>query len=144
MIERIEWKKEYEVGIAEIDAQHKRLIEIAGDLYDTITGDHANYKNRLLNILKSLGSYTVYHFSAEEKLMQQYNYPAADTHKEAHRNFISELSNQLRKFSKDSSEIGTYLYEYIGSWLLMHIAKSDTLFAEFILKKSGYRQNEPK
>ncbi len=137
MIERMEWKKEYELGVQVIDGQHKKLVELAGDLYNALTGDPEQYKLNLAKILKALGNYTIYHFSTEERFMKKYEYPGTEIHKLAHRNFIAELNNQVQKLAKNSIDDGVRFYEYIGSWLLTHIAKSDKLLADYIIKKAG-------
>ena len=142
MIEKIEWKKEYELGVPAIDSQHKKLVELAGDLYAAVTGGPQEYKRNLAKILKALGDYTVYHFSTEEKLMKKYDYLGASTHKIAHRNFIAELNNQVQKLARGSVDDGVQFYNYIGSWLLTHIAKSDKLLADFIIKKEGSAAKE--
>ena len=133
----MEWKKEYEVGVPAIDGQHKKLVELAGNLYAAVTGSADAYKRDLPKILKGLGDYTVYHFTTEEKLMKKYGYPGAETHKLAHRNFIAELNNQVQKLARGSIDDGVQFYEFVGMWLLTHIAKSDKLLADFLIKKAG-------
>ena len=138
MTEKIEWKTEYELGVPQIDEQHKRLVEIAGDLYDALTGDPEKYKANLEGVLEAFGDYTNYHFSTEEALIEEHGYPSLASHKLAHQNFIMELNNQKRKLSKDSSDPiadGFRFYEYVLSWLLTHIAKADRLWADFLAKK---------
>lgn len=136
-IEKLEWKKEYEVGVPAIDTQHKKLVELAGDLYDALMGDPEQYKKNLATLLKALGDYTIYHFSTEEKFMKQYAYSGAEIHKMAHRSFVTELNNQVQKLARNSVADGIQFYEYIGSWLLTHIAKSDKMLADFIIKKES-------
>ena len=137
MPDKLVWKKEYEVGVSVIDEQHKKLVELAGSLYDAVTGDAEAYKRDLAKILKGLGDYTVYHFSTEEKLMKKYGYLGSETHKLAHRNFVAELNNQVKKLARNSIDDGIQFYEFVGQWLLTHIAKSDKLLADFLVKKAG-------
>ena len=136
MADKLEWKKEYEVGVSVIDEQHKKLVELAGSLYTAVTGDAEAYARDLPKILKGLGDYTVYHFSTEEALMKKFGYPGAQTHKLAHRNFVAELNNQVKKLARCSIDDGIQFYEFVGLWLITHIAKSDKLLAEFLVKKA--------
>ena len=138
MAEKVIWKKEYELGVPQIDEQHKRLVEIAGKLYDALNGDAEKYKASFGGILKEFENYTVCHFSAEEALIEKEGYPSLSSHKLAHQNFIMELSNQRRKLSKESADPiadGFRFYDYVLSWLLTHIARADKLWADFIAKK---------
>ena len=138
MAEKAAWKKEYELGIPQIDEQHKKLVEIAGKLYDALNGDAEKYEASFEGILKEFGDYTVYHFSTEEALIEKEGYPSLSSHKLAHQNFIMELNNQNRKLAKESADPiadGFRFYDYVLSWLLTHIAKADRLWADFIAKK---------
>ena len=67
-IKKIEWNDEYLLGVPEIDKQHKKLIAIANELYDVVTGDESALKEKMPSILKELTDYTEYHFSNEEEL----------------------------------------------------------------------------
>ena len=138
MAEKVTWKKEYELDVPQIDGQHKKLVEIAGELYDALNGDAEKYKANLDGILKELSDYTEYHFSTEEALIEKEGYPSLSSHKLAHQNFIMELGNQKRKLSNESGDPvadGFRFYDYVLSWLLTHIAKADKLWADFIAKK---------
>ena len=138
MAEKVTWKKEYELDVPQIDGQHKKLVELAGDLYDALTGDAEKYKANLEGILKAFEDYTNYHFSTEEAMIEGAGYPSLSSHKLAHQNFIIELSNQRRKLAKESSDPiadGFRFYDYVLSWLLTHIAKADKLWADFLAKK---------
>ena len=136
MTEKIEWKKEYELGVPLIDGQHKKLVDLAGDLYDALTGDPEQYKQNLAGILKALGDYTVYHFSTEEALIEEQGYPGIQSHRLAHKNFTSQIENQMKRVS-DSTEAGFKFYDFVLSWLLTHILKADKLWADFIAQKES-------
>ncbi len=137
MAEKLVWKSDYEVGYQVIDDQHKKLVELAGDLYDATTGSPDNYKASLDAVLKGLTDYTVYHFSTEEGFMDKLSYPDAASHKGAHKEFIAELESQAKNLDSGSIEDGVKFYEYIGSWLLNHIAKTDKALAGFINEKEA-------
>ncbi|MBO8450557.1 MAG: hemerythrin family protein [Spirochaetes bacterium] len=132
---KIEWTDDYLLNIPEIDIQHKKLVALANELYDAVTGDPERYKLNMSKILKGLGDYTVYHFSSEEAFLKKYDYPALATHKLAHDNFITELNSQVKKLSVNSIEDGGRFYEYVVSWVLTHIAKADRLWADFVHRK---------
>lgn len=135
MAQRVEWSDEYLLGIPEIDNQHKKLVAIANDLYDSATAGGDSYKIQMSKVLKSLTDYTVYHFSNEEAFMQKYGYTGFTMHKFAHDNFIDEVNNQIRRLSSDSTEAGLQFYDYIVRWLLSHIAKADQVWAKFVKEK---------
>ena len=69
MAVKFEWNEVYELGISEIDLQHKKLIDISNDLFDVVTKGDENFKISMSKILKNLTDYTVYHFTSEEQFM---------------------------------------------------------------------------
>lgn len=160
MEKKIEWDKKYELGVPLIDSQHKRIVELAGDLHDALSGDPERYKGNLEGILKALCDYTDYHFAAEERLIEKHGYAGIAAHKLAHQSFIMELNNQMSKLYGASGGHGSDLpkcdascsrcqnapscpltsagfrfYEYVLSWLFTHIAKADKLWAVSLEKK---------
>ena len=63
----IPWKSEYETGITEVDNQHKQLVDILNKLYEAMAVGKG--KDVLESIFNELTSYTLTHFSTEEKYM---------------------------------------------------------------------------
>ena len=132
MVEKIEWNDEYLLGILEIDNQHKKLVAIANELYDTITSNSEDYKLEMSKVLKKLTDYTVYHFSSEEDFMRRHGYAGVDLHKTAHDGFINEVNNQIKQLSDNSQASGAKFYTFVLQWVLTHIARADQIWAKFV------------
>ena len=132
MVEKIEWNDEYLLGILEIDNQHKKLVAIANELYDTITSNPEDYKLEMSKVLKKLTDYTVYHFSSEEDFMRRHGYAGVDLHKTAHDGFINEVNHQIKQLSDDNKETGAKFYTFVLQWVLTHIARADKIWAKFV------------
>ena len=135
MSEKIEWNDDYLLGIQEIDNQHKKLVAIANELYDITTGSEESYKLDMSKVLKNLTDYTVYHFTSEEDFMKKYGYEGVPMHKIAHDNFVSEVTQQIKKLDSGSKEAVLLFYDYIANWILTHIAKADKIWANFVKEK---------
>lgn len=134
MADKIEWDDSYLLGITEIDNQHKKLVEIANELYETASGSPEAYKLNMSRVLKKLTDYTVYHFTNEEEFQRKYGYAGVDIHKNAHDNFIKEVNFQIKQLS-DNREDGMRFYSYMVNWILNHIAKADRVWANFVKPK---------
>ena len=64
----IEWSNELSVGIEEIDAQHKVLVDLLNQTHEAI---QQRYTAQVTNdIIDQLGEYTRVHFAVEESLMR--------------------------------------------------------------------------
>ena len=135
MAVKFEWNEIYELGIPEIDLQHKKLISIPNELYDVATKGDVNLKITMSKILKNLTDYTVYHFTSEEEFMKKYGYQGAPMHKIAHDNFVAEVTQQIKNLSEGSQEDVLLFYDYIANWILAHIAKADKIWATFVKEK---------
>lgn len=135
MAVKFEWNEIYELGIPEIDLQHKKLISISNELYDVATKCDVNLKITMSKILKNLTDYTVYHFTSEEEFMKKYGYQGAPMHKIAHDNFVAEVTQQIKNLSEGSQEDVLLFYDYIANWILAHIAKADKIWATFVKEK---------
>lgn len=134
-MQRVEWNDAYAIGIEEVDSQHKHLIEIANELYDTINLPKERYPGGMRSVVQKLMDYTDYHFKSEEKFMKRYNYPEAQIHIAAHDNFTREMEHQTRQLSTERVEDGLNLYSYIVNWVLNHIAKADKIWGAYVIER---------
>jgi hemerythrin-like metal-binding protein len=75
------WNDSYSTGIREIDAQHKKLVDILNALYDAMGKGRAI--SPLANARRAY-QYTVVHFATEERLFKLHGYPDALAHKREH------------------------------------------------------------
>lgn len=134
-VKKIEWDDSYLLGVPEIDDQHKKLIAIANELYDVVTGDEADYKAKMPGILKKLTDYTQYHFKSEEELQKQIGYAGLEAHKNTHNFFIKEVEFQIKRLSAENKSTVLSFYNYIAGWVFNHIAKADKIWANFMQQK---------
>src|ERR1035438_4801402 len=91
-----EWKNEYSVNLASIDAQHKKLFAIAEELHEAMRTGQT--KPVLSKILDRLVQYTVTHFAQEEGLMKLHGYPDFAAHKSAHEALKKQVLDFQREF----------------------------------------------
>ena len=65
----LNWSEEFSINVAEIDAQHKKLLEHVNNLHAAVEAKID--KTDLRQMLVSLVEFTRLHFSTEEKLMKK-------------------------------------------------------------------------
>ena len=81
-----------------IDSQHKELIEKINAVMESC--EQSNDKSVAVKTLDYLEDYTNYHFSAEEQLQREIDYPGFQKHKEQHEIFkqtIADLQDMLQE-----------------------------------------------
>lgn len=127
----ISWTAQLAIGNAEIDAQHQTLFTFADSLYAFCTAPNSP-KTEIQKFLHEAASYAKYHFSCEEKLMRDIDYPNYTAHVKQHREFIAEVSKNIIAFSRDNRLSLEPFYAYITKWLVEHITKEDKDIARFM------------
>lgn len=123
------WESRYEIGVAFVDRQHRRLVEIINRLHDSI---EANTGERELDgIFADLEVYTETHFKDEEERMAENRCPQLTSHAAAHREFIARVQQMRRRFLA-REVVGERVLAYLRSWLTLHILGTDRQCAQYL------------
>jgi len=129
----ITWNENFSINIAEIDSQHKKLIELINELHEAMKV--AKGKDVMGNILSELVNYTVYHFGTEEKLFQKHGYPEFVSHKKRHDDLTKQVKDTADKFNKGGNIITVDVMNFLKDWLQNHILTVDKRYAPFLSSK---------
>jgi len=86
--------------------------------------------------IDELLSHTIIHFSEEEKIMEESQYPEYLTHKSEHDRHIQELKSLVQYFerTKDPKAIYAYSKGNLTPWRIHHIETMDTAMATATVK----------
>ncbi len=122
----IEWDETLDVGVDEFNGHHKKIISMINGLSNS--GDGPGADALVNSTLKELSEYAVYHFSAEEKALEESGYPGLDEHKKEHEEFISKVNEFLKLFSTDHPPSVPRILAFLNSWLISHIKIRDTMY----------------
>ena len=129
----IEWSNELSVGIEEIDAQHKVLVDLLNQMHEAIQQRHAAQVTN--DIIDQLGEYTRVHFAVEESLMRILHYPDYERHKEEHERLIEQLSELRAKLDTGKSAVSFELAHFMRTWLTKHIMETDKSYTSHFLAR---------
>ncbi|MCX7903409.1 MAG: bacteriohemerythrin [Caloramator sp.] len=123
----IKWREDYSLGVENIDQQHKHLIEIANRVYDAHKNQfYVDKYDKIVEILKELKDYTIYHFDEEEKFMKEIGYEGYFMHKIEHQKFIEKIQAiDLEKIDEDQDKYLLDIFNFIADWLVNHILEED-------------------
>jgi len=128
-----EWKREYSINIASIDAQHQKLFAIAGELHEAMRIGQA--RPVLTKILDRLVQYTKAHFAHEEGLMRMHGYPDLAIHKEKHEALTKQVLDFQQAFQAGDAFISIELMTFLKDWLEKHIKGTDMLYSPFLIQR---------
>ncbi|NDV22351.1 bacteriohemerythrin [Desulfovibrio sp. JC022] len=131
---RVEWNDGLNIGIKEIDEQHKGLIDIINNVLEAFKrGENGSVIDDLLGKLKE---YTVSHFNAEEKYMEEIEYPQLSEHRQLHAGLKNKVKTfQAARFHREEVSSGE-IKGLLSNWLIEHILREDYKIVEFV-KQGG-------
>jgi hemerythrin-like metal-binding protein len=126
----LDWNDTLLIGVAEMDQQHQRWIDIINKLYDAMRQGKGDDVKR--SILDELLAYTKVHFSAEERLMQEYGYPQLNEHRQLHESFTAEIVRFKAKLQAGRTVASVTLGSFLKGWLIKHVTQIDKKYGQFI------------
>jgi hemerythrin len=139
----VEWDDKYSVGIPLIDDQHKELIRLTNELFQGCRAGDDDAREYFMSAIRATTDYVKYHFSAEEKLLENVKYPYLGEHRKQHEGFVLQMVNDVKSFQEGKKFVPNSFVRYLKDWILSHIAMMDTQYAKYILdlKKQGQLDN---
>jgi hemerythrin len=126
----MEWQDSFSVGVTAMDIQHKQLVAMVNQLYEAMRlskGDAV-----IGTILPSLVQYTKSHFTAEEKLMKDTNFPGLAAHQAIHQQLTQKAVELLEKIKAGKMVPTVSLASFLKDWLVNHIQGQDQQYGRHI------------
>ena len=127
----MEWDDSLNTGIATIDQQHRGIVDFINKLHASAIKED---RETVENVLTELTSYTNSHFTYEEQLLHQHEYPLLSAHKRAHDNFVIRLE-EYKKRHNNGENIAHELSGELVIWLTNHIKHEDQDYVPYCKKK---------
>lgn len=126
------WKDSFNIGIEEIDRQHRTFLEYLNACQQQVSGaDGSCIDAEMLGRLKE---YAASHFRFEEELMQSMGYPEIEHNEQQHKYFeakIEELGTGLDQGGKAHYES---VLAFMRDWFLRHILEEDKKYVPYASK----------
>jgi len=116
-----------------MDNHHRQLIKLINQLYEIIR-DNTGFES-VDAILEEMANYADYHFSAEENLLEQHDFPGLEEQRKSHGQYLSQIDELRKKFDKDSRESVQNIYVFLRNWLINHIVLEDKKYGTFLWGK---------
>jgi hemerythrin-like metal-binding protein len=130
---KIDWTESLSVKIDSIDAQHKKLIGLTNSFYENLS--KGSPREKMIELIKALKDYTVYHFALEEKQLQQVNYSDFKNHKMEHDKFVATVLNFEERYKAGKLLLTLEVTNFINEWIVNHIMVTDRKYSELLIRK---------
>lgn len=124
------WSAENEIFIAQIDAEHRQLFQIAEGLEGAIESKAQPAEIR--EHLHALATHIDEHFSHEEWLMQSVRYPSFGWHRQQHDTARRRLKLFVPLIEDGNPEAVDAFLEFLAGWLTDHTSVTDRMMAAFV------------
>ncbi|MDN5277477.1 MAG: hemerythrin [Clostridiales bacterium] len=128
----IKWRPELEIGIEEIDRQHKALINAVNDFLQACA--EGKGKEEVGSTMDFLSDYVVTHFNYEQDYQKKYDYPKYEQHLRMHQAFLKEVENLKKKFEDEGASLHFTIQfsKKVVNWIITHIGGADAEFAAYV------------
>lgn len=129
----IEWKDEFAVGVELVDSQHKKLFEIAGSAEQLLLLPEKTDKfDQILEIIYELKDYVVFHFNAEQNILENIQYPKYFSHRVMHNDFIEKMNSvDIDKIDDNQQKNLLEILNFIMDWIKEHVLVEDRVWAKY-------------
>jgi len=120
----IDWSSEFETGIAEVDHEHRELVDLINRLHAELlgSGGQAATSAFLGEVFARISA----HFALEEANMRRYGYDEYADHKADHEHLLDELRDLM-----EACEAGDFagsveaLSNAVRDWFVVHFRTRD-------------------
>jgi len=120
----IEWRKEFETGIPEVDVEHAQLIDLINKFLRKL--DEKPSREIVDDILAEIDAKIASHFAFEEKIMRERGYDKYADHKADHERLLVEIRAIRGSVSSGAeTDFGSALRDRISAWFVGHFKSKD-------------------
>ena len=116
----IEWRKEFETGVADVDHEHRELVDLINQLHEQVSAGAS--PDHIQDFLGEVFAKIAAHFALEESIMRKHAYDEYEAHKAEHEKLLDEIRDIMDGATAD---YGTALSETVRDWFVNHFKSKD-------------------
>jgi len=126
----IAWSDDFVTGLAVVDRQHRRLVELINRLGEALSASPRTDDRALKYAYERLRDHTTSHFSDEERLMANAGIDSrhCETHRQAHAQLL-DLIESLWRARSVMSNPAEALLDVVSPWFVQHTLAVDKSMA---------------
>ncbi|MGA2113514.1 MAG: bacteriohemerythrin [Bryobacteraceae bacterium] len=128
----LEWSDKSSVGIPELDAQHRHLLELLNELLQRMQAGESEGATEAAR--KELMRCAESHLQREELVLRVRGYPGYAQHKAEHDGYRARFASLAAH--ADRGDFSVRLSNFVAEWWRFHVLTSDQQYARFFRIKS--------
>ncbi len=127
----LQWAPAWEIGVGEIDADHRQLIDESNALFGALAQAHP--KTEIMAIIGRMESGCREHFRREEAILREAQYKGAAGHAAEHRRIEREMEKVVRAMTEAEASA--------AEWKAFALAFQSTLVNHLLLYDLQYKSH---
>ncbi|HBW14638.1 MAG TPA: chemotaxis protein [Desulfovibrio sp.] len=125
-----EWDDALNIGVADVDPQHKVLVDLINEVYAAMKAGAD--RSVLQDIVRRLREYTVKHFTYEEGVLHtSMRYPDMQAHLKQHRAFVERIAQFEEALGSGRVTLDMEMMRFLKNWLKQHIMGTDKKYVPY-------------
>ncbi len=120
----IEWKKDFETGVEDVDHEHQELVELINELHAKLETDAD--QDTVADFLGEVFARISAHFALEETVMRKHAYDEYAAHKADHEALLDDIRDIMDAHAAgEYSDYATALSDAVRDWFVNHFKTKD-------------------
>lgn len=127
----VEWTPDFSVDDEDMDSEHKQWLSILNTLFDALNNGEDRYV--IKDVIDRMVTYSKYHLTNEEALLEDINYPQLEIHRQKHDELIGKLNRIKEQFNSGTNfKLTVDAIKLLKEWLVNHILVTDKKYANYM------------
>ena len=131
----IELNESLLVGHEQIDQEHKHLLTIVNDFYESVKKGADKYA--IYDMIDQMSNEFAAHFNRENEIMALARYPDKENHVDEHRQLMGDLGRFLQMVDESTDDDLKNVVQFIESWFALHVRRSDRKLGKFLKDRAA-------
>ena len=120
----IEWRKDFETGVADVDHEHRELVDLINQLHSELGSEtgSAPVEDFLGEVFARISA----HFALEESIMRKHHYDEYLEHKTDHEKLLDDIRDIMDDYGSGKyMDYETALSDAVRDWFVDHFKTKD-------------------
>lgn len=120
----IAWRPEFETGIADVDHEHRELVDLINELHAALEAGAS--KDEVAKFLGEVFARISAHFALEETIMRKHHYDEYVEHKADHEKLLDDIRDIMDAHAADAYfDYRDALASAVRDWFVEHFKTKD-------------------
>lgn len=120
----IAWRPEFETGIADVDHEHRELVDLINELHAALEAGAS--KDEVAKFLGEVFARISAHFALEETIMRKHRYDEYVEHKADHEKLLDDIRDIMDAHAADAYfDYRDALASAVRDWFVEHFKTKD-------------------